>query len=297
MAELHRFLREQDPGSLNNRSADGFESHLVPVAGSPAHFELHRIRIEDLPSERREGVIVDLNSSVNELAEGSHFLALPNNLLAFVGTGFSPRPGRLASWLRSRIGWNVWLEPVIRPDAGEVLDNLRRVTSVEVKISAEEARRLDLSGFFNEDDDPLGALLVAQRARQGGIITVGWSVGRDGHADQSWFTRLVERLRNADLTSFRSAKAKVYVEDSDNAVPIDFIHDKVVVEVEVDQPPGRQRLLPPSIALELMQEAWEQVRGTHGGPSPESSASAIQLGVPPALIPQQNPSVTSVEHA
>ncbi len=258
MTHLHRFLLEQRSSDLAHTSTDGYETHLVPVSGSAPHLELHRIRQNDLPSERRAGRIVDLDPSVNELAEGSHFLSLPHNLIAFIGTGFSPRPGRLAEWMRSRLSWDITLEPVLRRDAGAILDNLRKITSVEVKIAADEAHRLDVSGFFRDERDPLGALLVAQRAQQGGIITVGWSVGQGTDAHQGWFRELVQRLREADLTGFRAAKAKIYLEGSDNAVPVDFIHDKIVTEVEVDQPSGRQRLLAAPAALDAMQRAWHQ---------------------------------------
>lgn len=67
---------------------------------------------------------------------------------------------------------------MIRTDVGPVLSDLRKITSVEVKIAADEARQLVLDDFFQGESDPLGALIAAQRAQQGGIITVGWSVGR-----------------------------------------------------------------------------------------------------------------------
>lgn len=260
---LHRFLVDRDASGddLAHLGANSYETHLAPVNGTVPHLVLHRIRHDDLPSERRSGKIVDLDPSVNELAEGSHFLLLQQNLVAFLGSGFSPRPGRLAEWIRERIGWDVWLEPVLRHDAGTVLDDLRKVTSVEVKIAADEARTLQLTGFFEDDNDPLGALLIAQQAQQGGIITMGWSVGQGSDADQGFFRQLVNRLRAADLSRFRAAKAKVYIEHSDNAVPVDFLQDRIVAEVDVDEPPGRrQKLLAADVAVDAMQRAWEQFK-------------------------------------
>lgn len=219
---------------------------------------IHRIRDHDLPSQRAQGRITDLDRRVQELAEGSHLLLLPRNMVACLGTGFSPRPGRFAEWLRQRLEWEVWLEPVLRPDVGAILDDIRKITRVEIKVSADEARRLDASGFFEGEDDPLGALYTAQRVQQGGIIGLEVSVGQGSGADQGYFRRVLDRLRGADLTSFRTARAHVHLQDGNGSTVVDFLHDRVVAEIEVDQAPGRQRLLDTPTARQTMETAWEQ---------------------------------------
>lgn len=289
--ELHRFLVAQDDSNADMAylGTDDYVTHLSPIGGVEAQVVLSRIRADDLPSQRVDGKVVALDPNVGELAEGSHFLFLPRNLVAFIGTGFSPRPGRLAEWMRNRLGWDVWLEPVVRQDVGPILDNLRKITSVEVKIAADEAKRLELADFFEGENDPLGALLTAQRAQQGGIITVGWSVGQGSDANQGWFQRLVDRLRRADLERFRSAKAKVYVEHSDNAVPVDFLQDRIVAEVEIDHPTGRQRLLESPVALAAMQRAWEQFKDTDKVLDTLDPLEGTPLQVPAALIDNPKP--------
>lgn len=287
---LHRFLVAQDAANADMSYADldGYETHLAPVGGSQAHVVLHRIRATDLPSQRRRGKIVDLDRRVNELAEGSNFLFLPRNIVAFMGSGFSPRPGRLAEWMRRRLSWDVWLKPVLREDVGTVLNNLRKISSVEVKIAADEAHRLDLSDFFQGDEDPLGALRTAQRAQQGGIITVAWSVGQGNDADQRFFVKLLDRLRGADLTRFRAARAKVYPEHSSSAVPVDFLHDRIVTEVEIDAPDSRQRVLSPPVAYSAMLRAWEQIRDAEDVLDFIDVGEGQQLRVPSALRPNRS---------
>ncbi len=286
VGELHRFLVARDDASedMAYSGTDHYVTHLSPVRGVEPHVVLSRIRSDDLPSQRVNGKVVALDGSITELAEGSHFLFLPRNLVAFIGTGFSPRPGRLAEWMRNRLGWDVWMEPVVRHDVGPILDNLRKITSVEVKIAADEARQLQLADFFEGENDPLGALLTAQHAQQGGIITVGWSVGQGSDANQGWFQRLVDRLRGADLERFRSAKAKVYVEHSDIAVPVDFLQDRIVAEVEIDQPTGRQRLLEAPVALDAMRRAWQQFEDTDKVLEHLDSLEGKPLQVPTTLI-------------
>lgn len=290
---LHRLVRDAEAAGadLGLTDAYGYETHLVAAPGSAPHFALHRIRSTDLPSERRDGRIVNLNRRVRELAEGTHVWLPTDNLAIFMSTGFSPRPGRFAEWLRERVGWQVWLEPVIRHDLGAVLANLRKVSSVELKISADDARRLDMSGFFDGDADPLAALLAAQRAHQGGIISVGWSVGTGSDADQGFFRSLLERLRSADLTHFRSARAKVYVEDVEGAVPIDFLHDRLVAEVEVGTASQRERLLDWEPAREAMTAAWQDFQDAEPNlRQVRSSATSTRLRAPRALLPTiENP--------
>lgn len=96
---LHRFLAARDAADddLAFTAFDLYETHLVPVKGTAPHVVLHRIRHEDLPSQRRNRKVIDLDPSVNELAEGSHFLFLERNLVAFMGSGFSPARAGLPS--------------------------------------------------------------------------------------------------------------------------------------------------------------------------------------------------------
>jgi hypothetical protein len=286
---LHRLLlaTEASGGDLAFTDAFGYETHVVAAPGSAPQFAIHRIRSSDLPSERRDGRIVNLNKRVRELAEGTNVWLPTDNLVVFMGTGYSPRPGRFAEWLRERVGWPVWLEPVVRRDLGAVLANLRKVSSVELKIFADDARRLDLSAFFDGESDPLAPLLAAQKAHQGGIITVGWSVGQGQDADQGFFRSLLERLRLADLSLFRSARAKVYVEDVEGAVPIDFLHDRLVTEVEVDPASQRQRLLDWTTAQDAMEQAWRDFQEAEPGLRDiRANSTSARLRAPRALLPR-----------
>lgn len=283
---LHSFLLGQRPADLSLVGAGEYETHLVPVPGSDPHLILYRVRNQGLPSERRSGQVVELDPNVNELAEGSHFLFLPRNLLAFMGSGFGPRPSRLAEWMRERVGWDLRLEPVLRPNAGEILNHLERVAWVEIKVPADEVRNLDLSGFFQGANDPLGALKTMQQAQHGGVITLGFSVGRDRHANQAFLTKLLKRMRGAPVDTFTKAQAKVYVEHADSATIVDFLHDRVAAEVEIDDPGLRQRLIPPPEALNAMKTAWKQFKEADkvlDFVDPPSSGNTLL--VPPALVP------------
>lgn len=259
---LHRFVSKADPDTTDLTFTDyaGFETQLEAVGASRPHFILHRIRADNLPSQRTGNRIEDLDKSVEELAEGSHLMFLPRNLIAFLGSGFSPRPARFAEWLRHRVGWDAWLEPVIRPDISSVLQNIQKVSRVDIKIAADEAQKLDLAGFFQGSNEPLAALQAAQRVQEGGYIGLSVSVGHGNSADQGWFRALVDRLRGADMTHFRQARALVRrAGDGGGTTMVDFIHDKVVTEFDI-KTSGRQRLLDPAVAADLMHNAWKQFK-------------------------------------
>ena len=283
---LHRALLAWDRAGvdLTHGDAHGFRTQVEPVPGSTPHLILHRLRDTELPSERRNGRIVPLDPNVKELAEGSHVRFLESNLVAFIGNGISPRPGRLAGWVRDRVGWDVWLQPVLRKDLGTVLDNIRKVSNVELAISADEVGRLDMAGFFEGDDDPLRVFQAAERFQQGGNIRLQWSVGLGGNHDQSFFRSLVQRIRRADMKDFNVAKAKIYVDDGDS-VPVDFIHDKVVVEIEMDDQASRQRTLPNNVARAAFAEAWEHFKSTENVLADLPSADGTPLELPADLIP------------
>ena len=91
-------------------------------------------------------------------------------------------------------------------------------------------------------------------------------------------------LGAGDLERFRSAKAKVYVEHSDIAVPVDFLQDRIVAEVEIDQPTGRQRLLEAPVALDAMRRAWQQFEDTDKVLEHLDSLEGKPLQVPTTLI-------------
>ena len=284
---LHRFMSGIDPTvtDMTLRDARGFHMQLEAVPGNTSHFVMHRLRLHDLPSEYRRRRVVPLNPRVRGLAEGTNIQLISRNLAIFIMSGSSPRPARLGEYMRARLGWQVWLRPVPRADIGQVLASLRKVSSIELAIAADEARRLDLADFFEGDGDPLAVFKAASRARQGGIIRVRWSVGHGSDADQGFFRGVVDRLRRADLRGFSAAKAAVYVEGSDDQIPVDFLDDKIVTQVDVGDPTSRNRALDAKTALEALETARNHFLNVEKIHDIVNSVDGGQLRVPDALLP------------
>lgn len=286
-AALVRLLaKEQTAGSdLSHVDNYGYITQLEPVRGSIPHVVAYRVRDTDLPSERRNGRIVDLDRNVQELAEGSHVFFFPHNHVAFIGNNVSPRPTRFTDWLRARTDIDVHLKPVLRQDLGTTLDDIAKITNIQLSISAAEIHRLNLTGFFEDPDDPLGVLPEMSKFDQGGNVRVEWSVGLGHNHDPGFFRRVFDRLRGADVRGFSVAKAQVRTEDGD-AVPVDFIHDKVVVELPVPPDHGRQRTLSNSAARIIATEAWEHFKTNEHVLDGIEDVTDPPFEFPAALIPQ-----------
>lgn len=256
---LHAFISHQQAvgADLTLTDSAGFKTQLNTVNGPSAHLVLHRVREDDLPNEwsAAGGGIAPLSARIDGLAEGTHILLLPRNLAIVMGGGFSPRAPRLAAFLRARLGWEIWLHPVPRRDLGSVLDQVRRVSSIEIAINADEIGNLDLGPMYTEESDPFVLLKAAAQGRQGGVIKLGWSVGQGASANQGWFQGLLRRLAGADMTAFNAARAAVYVEGSKNKIPLDFVHDRIVTQVDVGGREGRARELTVEQARRGLREA------------------------------------------
>lgn len=285
-AALVRLLTsEQSAGAdLSHTDNYGYITQLDPVPGSTPHVVTYRVRDTDLPSERRNGRIVDLNRNVQELAEGSHVFFFPHNHVAFIGNNVSPRPSRLADWLRARTGIDVYLKPVLRQDLGTALDDIAKITNIQLSISAAEVHRLDLSGFFNDPEDPLRVLPEMSKFDQGGNVRVEWSVGLGHNHDPRFFRRVFERLRGADVRGFSVAKAQVRTEEGDS-VPVDFIHDKVVVELPLPPDHGRLRTLTNGTARTIATDAWQHFTTNEHVLDDIDDSTEAAFDFPATLIP------------
>jgi hypothetical protein len=250
---LHGFIAQQQAAGADLTLTDsaGFKTQLNAVSGPATHLVLHRVREDDLPNEwsAASGGIAPLSVQIDGLAEGTHLLLLPRNLVIVMASGFSPRAPRLAAFLRARLGWDVWLHPVPRRDLGSVLEHVRRVSNIEIAINADEISGLDLGPMYEAEFDPFVPLKAAARGRQGGVIKLGWSAGQGNSANQRWFRGLLGKLAGADMTAFNTARAEVYVEGSTDKIPLDFIHDQIVTQVDVGEHEGRGRELTDEQAL------------------------------------------------
>lgn len=177
------------------------------------------------------------------------------------------------------------MKPVLREDAGAVLADITKISNVELAIPTDDVVALDAAGFFEGDDDPLAPIQAAARARQGGVIRIRWGVGRGEGADQGFLRRLLARVAGADTAHhWSTAKANIYVEGSNDKIPVDFIHDKIVATVDVGEHVGRGRELDPGGVLRGMQSARQTFINTERINEIVEDAPDGQFALPEELI-------------
>lgn len=243
---------------LYNRDRDGVTTLLEPIPGRRRpHLALHTIRRINLPSEDAGGTIVDLTIDPNHgLAEGTHFLFCPRNVVICLYNHNGPRTGRLASWLEARTGLRVKFSPLYRTDTWAVIDEMERLTRLEITIPTDQVAALDPDPQF--DRALLDALRASAGVSDGGLIHLVWSVGRGGHSVSQWRMRdLVRNLVGADKRGFKGVKVFGKMEGVLSPVPVDLLQDQLVTRREVEPEHERSRRLSSASAYEAMDETYE----------------------------------------
>lgn len=170
----------------------------------------------------------------NGLLEPTYFAFLEHNAVAVLLSGNGPRPKRLTSYLKAKMGVSIGLVPILREDFETVLREMR-ITRVDVAVPADRISR-DLVG-----GDWVTALDGARQLAQEGTITIGMSVGRKSIEEKvrlgERFRGLVnELLQGGGLGSFKRARVEGRMPDGSQEV-VDLIEDRLVQKVEVDPQP------------------------------------------------------------
>lgn len=258
---------------------------MESFSGTRPHLALHTIRRVNLPSEDANGRIVDL--SINEahgLAEGTHFLFCPRNVVVCLYNHQGPRIKRLGSWLHDRLGLDVSFVPLLRADTWAVVEQMRTITAVEVSIPAAQARALEPPP--DNDDDLLTALRASGDASQSGSLRVSWTVGRGrDRMPQSRMRGLAESLFRLDKRGFKVAKIHGRLEGVKAPVPVDLIEDQLVTRRTVDPERQRSRRISTASAYEAMDDTYDSFRDqiqTAVDPVPDT-----RITVPDRLIPRR----------
>lgn len=166
---------------------DGVELIAHPAGNSPPMIILDKVRRQNLPNV---GDLSGNRSALplpegNGLLEPTYFAFLEHNAVAVLLSGNGPRPKRLTSYLKAKMGVSIGLVPILREDFETVLREMR-ITRVDVAVPADRISR-DLVG-----GDWVAALDGARQLAQEGAITIGMSVGRKSNEEK---VRLGERFR------------------------------------------------------------------------------------------------------
>lgn len=165
------------------------------------------------------------------LLEPTYAMFLNDGIIALLTGGEGPHAQRLAEYMREKFGVDWTLEPVLRDDLDEILEQMR-ITELQVAVPVDKINRDLVGGDWYE------ALESGKRLAEDGVVRIGMSIGRKG--DQAFKQRLSDAFRqrvgqlrqSLGLQDFNSAKVRG--QRNGDAQTIDLLEDRLVHSVEVE---------------------------------------------------------------
>lgn len=240
---------------LYHRSSLSYDVLLEPIGVHPwPHLAAYRIRREGLPAQELGGTVTDLNISGN-LAEDSHFIFLERNVFALVYNHFGPRANRFISCLNDMFrDLDIRIMPVYRPDLIEALEDLDRITRLEVALPADQVHLLIQDG---DDRDVAQALETMSTALHDGWVRVDYSThGRRRAGLQERIRNLARAVAGGDNLMVVK-RAKAWGANEGEAVrPLDLQNDHLVTKGQFEAVSGRSRRVANSSAMNVVSSAY-----------------------------------------
>ena len=156
---------------------DGYRILAEGVQASPRPYvAVYRSRYVNLPGKDVAGDVVDLGLNQGEgLAEGTHFVFFPNNIVGVLYNFEGPTVRRFSAFLSFKFDLDVTFVPVYRRDILALLDRLDRMSKIELSIPANQVPLLTAA---DDDDGFARALAETADLLHSGNIQLKVSVGQ-----------------------------------------------------------------------------------------------------------------------
>lgn len=242
---------------------DGYKMLALGVTTAPrSHVALYRSRYVNLPGKDVAGDVVDLGLGAGEgLAEGTHFVFFPNNIMGALYNFQGPTTNRFAAYLRYKFGLDISFAPIYRRDVAQILVDLEKVSKIEVAIPANQAHLF--AAPTDGDDGFAQSLFHGARVLGGGNLRLELSVGQG--APTSRYEELKEfarRLaRRDDLHAFRVAKVYGRREGEKENQPIDLLTEQLITRKDVEPEAPATTKISQSSASAAVSAAYKENRG------------------------------------
>ena len=243
---------------------DGYKMLALGVEMTPRpHVAVYRSRYVNLPGKDVAGDVVDLGLGAGEgLAEGTHFVFFPNNIVGVLYNFHGPTTSRFASYLFHKFELDVTFVPVYRRDIARMLAELDRVSKVEVSIPANQAHLLAAPDSQDGEDGFAQSLFHGARILGEGNVRLELSVGQG--APQTRYDELkgfARRLaRRGDLHTFKVAKVYGRNEGEQESLPIDLLTEQLITRKDVDAETTTTTKVSQSSASAAVREAHAEYR-------------------------------------
>jgi hypothetical protein len=193
---------------------------------------VYRSRQVNLPGKDVAGEVVDLGLNKGEgLAEGTHFVFFPNNVVGVLYNFHGPNVRRFSAYLFHKFGLDVTFVPVYRRDIAAILEELDKMSKIELSIPANQVHLLSAA-----DGDEFARPLAQTATILGdGNIRLEVSVGQGAGSERYEKVRSLARqlARRPDLDKFRVVKVYGRLEDESQSWPIDLKAEQLVTRKDV----------------------------------------------------------------
>jgi hypothetical protein len=210
------------------------------------------VRRDNVPAIEEDGNLADIQlTSRQNVAEETHVLFLPRNVVGVLYNHEGPRISRLVEYLRDRFGILVSISPVLDSATARRLAKMGTFTSVEMTIPVSRANLLS-------EDPAEVAVAVRQMAAASLSRTVHVKAVIQGTPGQRrWRNWVEDVVRSPRLEAF--TKLKVHSRKSDLGDPpqtVDFVKEQLVMREAVHMQANRSRRVQPSSAKAAIRNAY-----------------------------------------
>jgi len=225
-----------------------------------------KIRRAGLPEIELRGNFRNLDIREDEgIAEKSHVIFYPGNVIGVESNFYGPRATRLGLYLRRKaeaiVPRNVVIEPLFRPDVRARLRELRDVTLLKISAAA------SFADDIGRVDQSLGRAFraSAEAANAEEIeITMKRIQPLAGTDRLAWVRRLAQNLlgradAEAEITEFKVSGPSV---EDEKMLPLDLLSDKLVATKRILRQQARTRVVDSQSAFDAIEEAYEELRGS-----------------------------------
>jgi len=225
------------------------------------HLILCRVRPDNLPALEEGGTIDDLKlKRTQNLAEETHMVFLPNNVIGVIFNRDGPRAGRLADYGLTQFNIDFGLRPVIDRDTAKALAEMGTVTSVDFRIPTSRASLLPTS--TNNSADVLNAF--KSLAEVSDSRTVEFKVvlsTKSSSASSKWRSLLFGLVNTNEIDQFDKFKihAKSNVPGSPSIIK-DFVEERLVLKREIALDSSIVRRLNPASAYQAILDAYSEAQ-------------------------------------
>jgi hypothetical protein len=224
----------------------------IDKISSPQHFCFWNRRNSGLPQVEKLGKFKDVPLQDEEgLAEKTHVIFFPNNIIGYEYNHHGPRISRLDSYFHHISPGRVprfSVQTLVHPDVMKRFDDAGDLFNFDIRVSRQYAE------ILKNDGDSLGKILfsTAQLGEFDSLSITGSVDKRKGHIINGGFKRILKAIMSKADSGLDALKIK-----GENSQWLDVLKDQICFEVDVTlEQTAKSRSVNSTIMYKKINEAY-----------------------------------------